>query len=270
MFSERPRLALVLSALVAAFAGVTAAGGLLLPDLYRDNAFVRATWIGNDAVTLFLAVPAMIGASILVARGGGARPVLFWLGLLDYMLYNYAFYLFGAAFNSFFLLYAGLLALSMLALVFALSRLDLAGLAASARPEMPVRWIAGYFLLIASGLSAVYVAQSIGFITTGRLPDIVRLSGHPTSIVFALDLTLLVPWLVLGSVWLLQRKSWGYVIAGIFSIKGALYTLVLSVNSWIAAGGELGRAAELPLWGTLTVLGVIVIGLFYGNMRAPA
>ena len=71
------------------------------------------------------------------------------------MLYNYAFYLFGAAFNAFFLVYAALLALSIFALIFGLSSLDVEKLCRQFSPRTPVKWIGGYFLFVAVGLSLV-------------------------------------------------------------------------------------------------------------------
>lgn len=76
-------------------------------------------------------------------------------------------------------------------------------------------------------------------------------------------MTLLIPWLVVGAVWLMKRQPWGYVVAGILSVKGPLYTLVLSVNSILVMRAGLTTTSELPLWGTLTVLGLIASGLFY-------
>ena len=123
MFNIKSNPATILSILIAILAALAAAGGLFFSHLYRDNAFVITTWLGNDAVTLFLAVPILVIALIFSARGS-LRARLVWLGALDYMLYNYAFYLFGAAFNAFFLVYAALLALSIFALIFGLASLD--------------------------------------------------------------------------------------------------------------------------------------------------
>ena len=215
---------------IAVLAAIASAGGLFMDGLYRDNAFVTTTWLGNDAVTLFLAVPILIGALIFSGRGS-LKAQLLWMGALDYMLYNYAFYLFGAAFNAFFLIYAALLGLSILALIFGLVNLDVTRIRGRFSERTLVKWIGGYFLFVALGLSVVYLMQSIGFIVTGQLPAIVTMSGHPTNVVFALDLTLLIPWLVIGGVWLMKRQPWGYVVAGILSVKGPLYTLVLGVNS---------------------------------------
>jgi len=261
------RPAIILSILITILAAFASAGGLLLHGLYRDNAFVTTTWLGNDAITLFLAVPILV-LSLVFSNRGSVRAQLVWMGALDYMLYNYAFYLFGAAFNWFFLVYVALLALSIFALIFGLSNLDVDGISRSAHQRMPVKWIGGYFLFVAVGLGLVYMIQSIGFIATGTLPAIVTISGHPTNVVFALDLTLLVPWLIIGALWVMKRKAWGYVIAGVINIKGPLYTLVLAVNSILVMNAGISKTSELPLWGTLTVLGMVASGLFYGNIKS--
>jgi hypothetical protein len=189
------------------------------------------------------------------------------MGVLDYMLYNYAFYLFGAAFNWFFLLYVTLMGLSIFALIFGLIDLDVNGISKQVRARTPVGWIAAYMLFVAIGLSLIYIAQSLGFIFTGDVPAIVTNTGHPTNVVFALDLTLLVPFLVLGAIWLIRRKPWGFVLAGILTIKGPLYTIVLTAGSlWAANAGVPDVAGQVPLWVGLTVLGLIACGLFYRNM----
>jgi hypothetical protein len=262
----KSRTPYTLSIIIAFLATIASAGGLLLNGLYRDNAFVTSTWLGNDAVTLFLAVPILVGALIFSARGS-LKAQLVWMGALDYMLYNYAFYLFGASFNAFFLIYAALLGLSIFALILGSMNLDVNGIRQQFRERTPVKWIGAYFLFVAFGLSAVYLMQSISFVFSGQLPSIVTISEHPTSIVFALDLTLLVPWLVVGALWLMKRQPWGFVIAGILSIKGPLYTLVLAINTVLVMKARLGGAAELPLWVTLTLLGLLASGLLYGNMR---
>jgi len=41
-----------------------------------------------------------------------------------------------------------------------------------------------------------------GFVATGQLPPFVIQTGHPTSVIFALDPSLVVPVLALGAIWL--------------------------------------------------------------------
>jgi hypothetical protein len=265
----KTKTAYILSILIAILAVIASAGGLLLKNLYRDNAFVTTTWLGNDAVTLLLAVPILVIALVFSNRGS-TRAQLIWLGALDYMLYNYAFYLFGSAFNAFFLVYVALLGLSIFALIFTLTSLDVVEVSQHFSDRTPVKWIGGYFLFVALGLSTVYLIQSVAFIVTGQLPAIVTISQHPTNVVFALDLTLLVPWLVVGALWLIKRQPWGYAIAGILSVKGPLYALVLSVNSVLVQQAGLSQSSELPLWGTLTLLGLVVSLLFFWSMKSAS
>ena len=263
----RLRTAHILSGLVALLMILQSAGGLFFPSRYRDNAFVLSAWKGNDLVTLAVAVPVLI-AALIFARRGSARARLIWLGGLDYALYNYAFYLFGSAFNAFFLVYVVLFVLAIFALIFGFAHLDVNRIGTQARAGMPVPWIGGYFLFVASGLGAVYLVLSLSFVFTGQLPAIITMTGRPTSIAFALDLTLLAPWLVPGAVWLMKRQAWGYVITGILGVKGPLYTLVLAVSSLAAMNAGIGSAAtELPLWVTPTVMGSLASALFYLNVQ---
>jgi hypothetical protein len=262
----KPTPAFPLSIMIALLATLASAGGLFLEGVYRDNLLVTSVWRGNDLITLAGAVPALVLA-LAQARRGSLRGYLVWLGMLDYMLYNYAFYLFGAAFNWFFLIYAALVALSIFTLIIGLVQLDVAALGRQFRAQTPRKFISAYLLLSAIGLSVVYVTQSLQFIFTGQLPAIVTRTGHPTSIVFALDLTLLIPFLLVGAIWLLQRKPWGYVLAGILTVKGPAYTL--AVGSWWAArAGVPDATAEIPLWIFLTGFGLVAGGLLYWNLDA--
>jgi hypothetical protein len=262
------RTAYILSVIITILATIASAGGLLLDGLYRDNSFVILAWKGNDLVTLFIVVPILTTALILLRRGS-QRAYLIWIGGLDYMLYNYAFYLFAAAFNWFFLIYTALVGLSIFALIFGLTKVNVNALAQRFQAKTPVRWISGYMLLSAVGLSIVYVVQSISFMITGQLPSVVSRTGHPTSIIFALDLTLLIPFMILGAIWLLQRKPWGYILAGILTVKGPAYTLVLTVSSlWAASMGIPGVLTEVPIWFGLTLFGLIANRLLLGNLTS--
>jgi hypothetical protein len=173
--------------------------------------------------------------------------------MLDYTLYNYAFYLFGAAFNRFFLIYVALFTLSILALIFGLSQVDARNVGQRFAFKTPARWIAGYMLFVAAGIGGLWIAQSLGFVFTGQVPQFIVDVGHPTSVVFALDLSLVVPFLVLGAIWLWQRRPWGYLLAAISCVKGTVYMLALAVASvWQARAGFPEALAQLPLWGALS------------------
>ncbi len=133
MAQEKMKVPYILSAALAALMVVQTMLGLIFPGQYRDVEWIRLTWFGNDGVTLVVGVPLLV-AALLLARRGSIRGLLLWLGMLGYGAYNYAYYMLGAALNASFPLYVAALLLSVITLILALSRIDVAEVAASFRP----------------------------------------------------------------------------------------------------------------------------------------
>jgi hypothetical protein len=225
-----------LSVVLAAVMTAASLVGLLLEDLYRENTWSRAAFRGTDAATLALAVPTLLVALVLARRGSvGARLV--WLGVLAYDVYDYAFYLFGAAFNDAFLLYAAALGLAVVLLVFAAPRvLPLV----TAPGRGPARTIGGYLVAVGLVFGALWSTQSLAYVATGRLPQVITDSGLHTSIVFALDLTLVVPWLVIAGVLLWRRTAPGVALGIVMNTLAVLYMAAL------ATSGAFQQAAGIP------------------------
>lgn len=118
-------------------------------------------------------------------------------------------------------------------------------------------------LFIAFGLSFLWIGSSMKFVADGVVPEYIEMTGHPTGIVYALDLSLLVPVLLLGGILIWRREAWGFILAAISLIKGATYTLVLTVNSLLTASH-----AETPIWFSTTALSLVAIGFLLGNMKS--
>ena len=270
MAERKSKIPFILTPIIAVLTITAAAGGLFIDGLYQGNLLLRSGWRGNDLITLTVASPLLIGSFILALRGS-ARGTLVWLGMLAYVLYNFAYYLFGAAFNSFFLIYVVLIDLAMIALIFALARTDVGRWAEAFRERTPARWIAGFMMVTALALTALYTVWSLEFVSTGEVPEIVTNTGHLTSIVFALDLTLVVPWFILGAIWLWQRKTWGYVIATIVNVKGAVYMLALTFVTLSAArAGAVESAAEAMPWVVIGVGSLVASVFLLVNVRKPS
>ncbi len=256
-----------LSLVIAVLTTAAALGGLLLDDLYRDNLLVTTSWIANDLITLVVAVPLLL-LGIFWAWRGSIRGYLVLLGLVDYTLYNFAFYQFGAAFNKFFMLYPAITALSILVLIFGLTRIDAQEISRQFHRKTPTKWIAGFMVFVGLSLTGVYFSQYLSFLTTGDLPRIVTAVEHPTNVIFALDLTLVVPWLLIGGVWLWRGRPWGYIVATIVNIKGAVYMLALStVTVAVVQAGISDNGTELFIWGGIGVGSLIASLLLLVNLR---
>ncbi|GEO07105.1 hypothetical protein AAE02nite_47690 [Adhaeribacter aerolatus] len=242
-------------------AGLAAAGGLGWPDLYQDKALFKLAWLGNDIVTLAVVVPLLL-LTLFFARQGSQRAQLLWMGLLGYMFYNYAFYLFGAAFNAFFLLYVALFSLSGYALILGLSALDVRGLGKQFRPETPRKWLSGYLLFISLPLGIFEITQCLGFVFTGNLPQ-------APSLIFALDLAIVVPNTALAAILLWKQHPWGYVLGAIMLVKAFTYGLVLTVTTTFIAfsGLSTGWDPLMPFYVFVMVGGLVGSLVLLKNLK---
>jgi hypothetical protein len=247
------RAAETLTAAVALLMFAASLWGLLGEGLYLDNPLVRSGWLGNDVVTLLVATPALV-AALLSARRGSTRGRLVWLGLLAYTFYNYAFYLFGTAYNALFLVYVAIMTASGFALAFGLSNLDAVSIAGHFRPETPVKRIAAYVAVISALLGGFWIVVTLQSLVRGRPPAMMEATGGTTNLVAALDLSLVVTVGALAGFWLWHRRPWGYVLATIWNVKGAVYMLALSaasITAWRA--GAAANITQLGLWAPIGI-----------------
>lgn len=215
-----------LSILIIFLSAIASFGGVFLNGLYRDNELVKAVWLGNDIVTLFIVLPIMIGALIVSFRNS-VKAQFIWMGTLWYMIYNYNFYMYGAAFNKFFLLYVFIFTLSVFALILAIMKTDIQTLAKRIKLKTSVKWVSGFMLFFAIFIGSLWIAQSLNYVFTNEVPLGIIQTGHPTGVVFAIDLSFLVSPLIVGAILLWKRKVWGFLISIIILTKCVFYPFVL-------------------------------------------
>jgi hypothetical protein len=185
--------------------------------------------------------------------------------VIGYAVYNYAFYLFGAVLNAFFPIYIVAFVLAVVALIVSLSHIDARRVTSTFRPTTPTRLIGGSLVFIGMGLASAWIAMWAAYVFAGRPTPV---EPEAFKLVAALDLSLMVPALTLGGVLIWRQSAWGYVVAAIASIQGALYLFVLTVNSVVAVQRGLANApGEIPIRGTLTIFLASIAFVLLTNTR---
>lgn len=256
------------SSIITFLVAIASCGGLMLRNIYHDNAFVKMAWFTNDIVTFFIIVPLLIVA-IFLAQKGNFKWFLILLGLLGYVFYNFAFYLFGAAFNIFFLVYTTLLFLSAFTLVLFLSQSPLSEIKNNFSTNTPVKFISIYLFLISFILFVVEFSMIVTFLTSSIIPDTITLTGNSTSVVFALDFSIVIPLSIIAAILLWLRNSWGFVMGVILLVKGFTYGLVLCIGTIAMVYSDAyGKWDPLmPLYGLITVGGLLCCWLLLKNFH---
>ncbi|OLY94097.1 hypothetical protein BUE76_21040 [Cnuella takakiae] len=247
-----PARLLVFTGSAALLSALASGLGIGVPGVYRDNAFVRTAWLANDWVTLAVVLPALI-LSVYLSFKKSKLAQMVWTGLMAYLVYNYAFYLFGAAFNKLFLLYVLVVICGLYSLLLLVQHTCALNIPLSTYSR---RYAMAYLLVIGLMLIGVETPPIFAFINTGRLPAIIPQTGHPTAIVYALDLTLVVPSCLIAVHGLWHRRYWAATVATIMLVKGAAYGLVLVAGTLLLASGGVARDPLLAFYILITLGGL--------------
>jgi hypothetical protein len=252
------RIALVLSAIVSVLMGAASAAGLFVSHLYHEAAWAREALRGGDLVTLLITLPILIAAIVLSVRGS-QRAQAVWIGVLAYAVYNYAYYAFGATFNDLFLIHIALLSTSIFALVFALPNLDITAIAIRLHNPRRATWIGGFLAIVGMLQGALWLFVVSRNAVTGEVLHDVPVAGQ--HLVLALDLSLLVPSLILAGVLLWRQTAMGYVLGAAMCVMGALYQLNLMVAGIFQANAEVAGVKAFPSEGLFLTAGLVIAAL---------
>ncbi len=193
----------ILSFIIAILMTAASIAGLL----YKANVYptdeLLQSFLPNDVVNLLIGLPILL-ASMWLTRRGKLIGLLFWPGALFFVLYNYIVYLIAMPLNAVFLLYLGLVMLSVYSLIGLVAAIDgkiVQGHLASAVPER----LAGVVL---AGLGLLIFLLVIGTIVKALILQTpiaeTELALHTA------DFLIAPAWIICG-ILLWRRKAFGYV-----------------------------------------------------------
>ncbi len=220
------------------------------PALYASEAVI---W---DVIQLCLALPLLALAIVLTWRGS-LRGRLGLCGLLFYFVYVYLQAATGDAFNSLFLVYVAIFALSAVAFFLNVRGIDVPGLAAHLSARFPRRLCIGLTLVASTGLIVLWVGgKIIPYTLAGRFPD--EEAGMTTLIAQVFDLGMLVPLLLSTALLLWRRSAWGYLLSGISMTVAFLMSVTIPAFIAVAAI----QAGQLTLLEAALLVLVCLIGLY--------
>ena len=145
---------------IALLLAIAAGSGLFVRGLYRDTPYSVAQVLGQDAITLGIALPTLVMSALLTWQGS-QRARLVWLGALAYTVYTYVGYAFDVRFNSLFLVYVALLGCSTYALIGGLVTTDRADIQASFNERTPVKTVSLYLAVIATLFYGLWLSDAL-------------------------------------------------------------------------------------------------------------
>lgn len=255
---------------IAALVALCALAGIYAPAIYaRETASWTAQGVGQDWVSLLVVVPVLVGAGGAAWRGS-RRARLMLGGALLYTAYSYAIYAFAVHFNPLFLAYCATLGLSTFALLDLVEVLRADEPGRWYTPGAPLRVTAGALFALAGVFGALWLRQDLPATVQNTPPADLAATGLLSNPVHVLDLSLLLPLLIIVGV-ALRRRAWpGLVLAPI--------ALAFAVMMALAIGGIIvmmyvrGIATDLTPAVAMAVVAagcVAVLVRLLGALRVP-
>lgn len=267
---HRLTLAYWLSGMLAVVALVASAVGVFFPSVFRDTAVTAGNARGTDLVILVVAIPALVIAMALTARGS-LRAQIVWLGALGYILYNAIFFAFAIAFNPLFLVYIAVLSLALWSLVALLLAVDVAKLRAHFTEHLPIRTIALYLLVTTALFALTWLRDIVPALASNTTPaslDGTRMLTNPIQVV---DFAVSFPLTVLAAVWLWQRKAWGYALAGLFLVYGVIEAVSVATDQFFGHLSDPTQSAVMaPVFAVIAIIAAIPLVLYFRCLRRDA
>jgi len=203
--------------------------------LYRyDTLFTGAANRGNDLVTLVLAIPLLVYATLRYWRGS-LRGGLLLLGTLVYFLYVYGSYALGIAFNSAFLVYIALFSASLFAFVLLFVSIDRQLLADHLAPDLPRRGVAIFMFVSGLATLVIWLQPLLNDLFQNQMPALVGI--YSTKITDVLDLGIITPATLIAGTLILRRNPLGYLVAFALLVLEILLTPMIiaqTVSQWLA------------------------------------
>lgn len=234
MISRHHQRTLFLLMIVNSVAALIASGvGIFNLDIYTPftpQKMLPGT-LSQDIVSLLAAVGLWVCAWFIV--NGSWRAWLVWVSLNGYLLYAYALYSFERLYNPLFLVYIAIAGLSFYSIAGFITWLEPDAVRRFDHSRFPHRVIALYLLALVAMFVSIWMSMIIPGIQTRTPPD--------GSSIFVIDLAFLLPLLVIASVSLWRRHTFGAIAAPIILVT----TAVLGIS--ILLGSLFGPLFGLPI-----------------------
>ena len=262
-------MSISLAVVAAAAAGLTVAYPSLLTGVAGSNGNLRGTAVVVLAVGLPLLAVAMVGAARGSARGS-ARAFVVWLGALGYLLYQAVLFCFATPFNNLFLFYVAYLSLAVWSLVFLLRGTDFATFGEQLSPNMPIRYIAGYALVVAVLNAAAWLAGILPAVFSGHPRDVLDGTGLLTNPVYIQDLAIWLPLMVTAALAARRHRVWGKLFTGAMLTLFVLESISISVDQWCGSHADpafsASSTAMVPVFAAVALLTAVPLISFLRNV----
>ena len=253
------RLTIMLASLsiVGAIAGVTRVEMYqpFLPEEMIPGA------VSQDLVSIAVAIGLLL--CFYAINRGSARAWIMWLGFVGYLFYAYAIYSFDQIYTQLYPVYIMIMGTAVYAAIVFFQSIHVAMFdCVELRKSTTLHRVVAMFLLIVAGMFSVsWIKLILPAIKTGIPP-----LGNS---IIVLDLSFILPLLVITALWLFRGKDWGLFLGGFLLVKMGALGLSVFIGELLepAYGNDL-NPSMVALFALLGPVSLILAGVWFTRMES--
>jgi|LFRM01.2.fsa_nt_gb hypothetical protein len=262
------KIALALSLPVSVLLIIASYFGVFIENTYsRETLTLAAQGIGQDIVNLFIISPLLLITSFLAYKKNKAAMHI-WSGAIFYLIYSYAIYTFAIHFNSLFIVYCFILGLSFYSFMyFILSQIN-EPVIDWYSSNIPIKTISVFLIVIAILFYFLWLSEIIPALIKNEIPKSVTENGILTNPVHVLDLSVVLPGLLITAIFLLKKKSLGFLLAPAMLMFCILMSL--AIGGMVIAMRMKGIESDVSLtiiFGFITLMSTIILVMFLKSIK---
>lgn len=248
--------------LIAALTLVSCIISISTNSIYQDGEWANAQWLGQDIVTITLALPLLLISLFKGIRGNNPKWALVYCGILLYFTYTYSFFMFVANLTFLYLFHLPVYGLSMIGLVVTCIALFNQNTGYSFENRRLKGGIILYLLLISLMISFLWLNDIMAHLfNPDHLSD--TPDGEAPLIIYSLDLALIIPLMIASAISIHKKLRWGYILNGIILTKTSTLGFALMAMAVSMYSQNLNPDILLiVLWCIIGVIGTMLT-IFY-------
>ncbi|MAD97967.1 MAG: hypothetical protein CMB99_11635 [Flavobacteriaceae bacterium] len=236
-------------------------------DFYQDDNWTKAQWLGQDLITLTVAVPLLLFS---LKRGIGQHRIKWWMlntGLLLYFAYTYSFFVFSSKLSFLYFFQIGIFGFSIVGFIRSCLLLSHEKVRFSF-PRTNIKLaIVSYFFTIASMLAFLWIKDIVSHLNSS-IHQSNTFDGAPPLITYGLDLGLIIPLMIATGLMLYWKERWGYILTGIVLTKtSTLGFAMMAMNVSMHLQHINPDYLIILIWTLIGVLGTLLTIFYLENLR---
>lgn len=232
----------------------------------RDSVSMASQAIAQDVVTVIVAIPLLV-ISLWLVKKQNKKGMFLLTGTIGYFLYTYTSYAFLMVFNSLYLVYVILMALSFYAFILCLMELNRLDTKEFITERFPRKSLSSFFLVSGIMIMGMWLGRIVPALADGSAPT--GLEHYSTLGIQTLDLGFVVPACMVTAYLLRKGKKWGYLLAIVFVEK--MITMTSAVSAMIILMQKNGVSVSIGeqlLFPTLLLISVLFMVKMLKEMKA--